>query len=275
MNSLHDYLGGWDKVDPAKAHHPLSTGEIKVEDAIRVVHWGLPALMACGVFLTVMVSPDPVWALVGLCLWYAWGMAYNLGLSKVSALGFLPISICFTAMGAWAWLLSHQELGYPGGLWLGYVFFTILFQISYSGFLKELEVKERSNILVKLGARVDVTWRGEKVFRPGYAWVYGWTVKGLNFQFGYLLLLYLFEFWRVIWFGAFAVLVFLFLFRLTQPRDYDRSEELLSMSLEEIATIYLPLFMLNPLEALILAGFGVAYFFLFNRLLWRTAYPKV
>jgi len=265
MNSLQDWVGGWDKRDGSKAHHPLSTGEIKVEDAVRVIHWGLPGIMVYGTFLTLWLSPSPLWALIALFTWYTWGMAYNLGLSKVSALGFLPISICFTAMAAWSWLLSHPELGFIGVLWLGYVFFTILFQISYSGFVKELELRERSNILVRMGARLE----GGR-FHPGGAWLYGWAVKLLNLLFGLLLLS-----WTSIGFWSLGAVAVYLLYQLTRPRAYDRARELSMMSLEEIATIYIPLFLLQPFQAVLLGGLGVVYFYGMNRWLWEASFPRV
>lgn len=270
MNSLHDYVGGWDKADPSKAHHPLCAGRITVEDAIKVIHWSLPLVTSWGALMTVWLSPSPVWSLVGLWTWYAWGMSYNLGLSKVSLLGFLPISVCFTGMAAWAWLLSSPELGFEGWTWLGYVFCTILFQISWSGHLKELEVKERSNILVRMGARVE-----GGVFHAGGALYYAWAVKIAGLLLGYMLLRSNFEVWRAAWFCAFGAAAVCLLHRLTKARRYDRPKELMNMSLEEIATIYVPLLLLSPLEAVILASFGVAYFILVNRALWETPYPRV
>jgi len=273
MNSLQDYVGGWDKVDPSKAHHPLSRGAIKVEDGIRVIHWGLPILFSLGVLFSLR-GVNPLWALACWGLFYAWAMSYNMGLSKVSVLGFMPISVCFTMMGGWAWFLSHDGLGFTGWVWLGYVFSTILFQISWSGHLKELEIRERGNLLVKLGARLEVQgW--EVWFKPGYAAVYGWAVKLLNLFLGYVLLIQSWNLWRILLFGLMATLMLDFLSELTKRRVYDRPRELLNMSLEEISTIYLALIMVEPFEALVLGGFGVAYFFLFNRWLWRTAYPKV
>jgi hypothetical protein len=269
-NSLHDWLGGWDRVDPSKAHHPLVAGRMRMEDAVRVIHWGLPLLMLWGTLLTLRVSPEPLWALVALYSWYVWGMAYNLGLSKVSVLGFVPISVCFTSMAAWGWLLSHGGVGGVGGTWLGYVFFTTLFQISWSGHLKDMAVRERGNLLVKLGARLE-----GGVFDPGPSRWYGRTVKLANILTGWMLLAYSPDLWRILWYVFWASVALRYLRRLTAARTYERGRELFNMSVEEVATIYLPLLMLEPAEAAAVAAFGLLYFFGMNRALWGASYPRV
>lgn len=152
-NSLQDYVAGYDKLDKHKQHHPLLTQEISVHDATLVVHYGLPGLMVIGTLFTLWVSPNPLWALIGLWLWYAWGQCYNFS-SKETIWSFIPISICFSSMGAWGWLCSHPEMGTLGWLYIVYVFLTIMFQISVEGNTKELGMKERSNVLVKMGAKL-------------------------------------------------------------------------------------------------------------------------
>jgi hypothetical protein len=202
------------------------------------------------------------------------GYAYNSGLSKESLLGFLPISICFTFMGAWGWFLSHETLDRIGQLYLGYVFCTILFQIAYSGFLKEIEVKERSNLLVKMGARVED--KGVKHFTPGGSRFFAWFAKTLNLFFGFLLLLQNYNIVRLVIFVIFTVLIFHRLHQLTKPRIYIRGKELLSMSVMEILTIYLaPWLMLEPLTTIALEIIGVVYFFAVNKAIWSVPYPAV
>ena len=85
----------------------------------------------------------------------------------------------FTALGAWAWFLSHGTLTNLGQLLLVFVFLTNLFQIGWSGHLKEMGVAERSNLLIKLGAAIHGT-EGNRWFEPGRSLVWGWGIKLSN-----------------------------------------------------------------------------------------------
>jgi 4-hydroxybenzoate polyprenyltransferase len=262
---------GYDLKDPSKSHHPLITGKISLTAAHNVIHWGLCGLAVLAILLSLQISPIPLYAITCIFLSFVFGYAYNSGLSKESVFGFIPISICFTFMGAWGWFLSHEALDTVGYLYLGYVFCTILFQISYSGFKKELLIKERSNILVRLGAKVE-----NGVFKPSKAGIYGVTIKGLNWLIGLLLLLQNFNIIRLLWFIVISSFVFVYLIRLTKPREYIRDRELLDMSLEEVATIYLVVpILLDSLVAALLMVIGLLYFLIVNRILWKAPFPRV
>lgn len=274
-NTLLDFALGYDQKDPSKQHFPLHRGTITIHTAHNVIHWSLCGLAVAAAVLSLTVSPNPVMALTSVFLWFVFGYAYNSGLSKESLLGFVSISICFTAMGAWGWFLSHDSLNTTGWLYLGYVFFLILFQIAYEGHLKELEIKERSNLLVKMGTKVEVE-NDMKRFVPGKSWIFAWFVKGFNLLFGYLLLWQNYNPVRLMITIFFSALIITSLYKLTKPRPYIRHKELMSMSVMEILTIYLaPWLMLDPLTAIILEVIGVVYFFSINKLLWATPYPAV
>jgi len=305
-NSLMDTAMGYDQKDSGKQHHPLISGAIELHKAHNVIHWGLAVLTAWATALTLWISPNPATAMAALILWVAFGHAYNDGLSKESLFGFISISICCTASSAWGWFLSHGSLDNLGALYLTYVFFTILFQISWSGFIKEIGIRERSNILSRMGAHLDVTWKGEREFKPGKAVFYGVSVKGFNLFLGGLLLWFSIGPPRLECFQGnlddvlptcvvagilvtlvnrvilcsfyifFVGLALLYLHKLTKTRIYNRGKELLNMSLLEISTIYLPIpLMLGILEASILMVIGVLYFFTVNLMLWGKLYPRV
>ena len=270
-NSLLDFTQGYDKVDPSKAHHPLSTGAISVPDAMKLIHWGKAILATVGCVMMILWSPNPVIAMFCLFMWYSWGTAYNLGLSKVSLLGFLPICLCFASMGGFGWFLSHKTLTQTIWWYLAYTFTVILFQISYSGHLKEMGQAERSNLLIKMGASLR-----DGFFDPGWAFLYGCAVKGVSL---YILI----RMMGPILFGP-AVVWFMFILLgvgamtalLCMPRDYDRATELKRMSFMEILSIYAPIPLMLPWnQALLLMASGVAYFYLMNRALWGVSYPKV
>jgi 4-hydroxybenzoate polyprenyltransferase len=270
-NSVLDFTQGYDKVDPSKSSHPLCTGAISVPNAMKFVHWGKALLATVACIMAFLWSPNPVMAMFFLFMWYAWGTAYNVGLSKVSLLGFLPISICFAAMGGFGWFLSHEDLTPIANLYLIYVFTVILFQISWSGHLKEMGQSERSNILIRMGASLR-----DGRFDPGRAFLYGFGVKMISlFILGMLMELNktpLREVWLyLVIFGVFVMTILLLL-----PREYDRARELKWMSLMEILSIYAPIPLMLPwVWAFPLMLMGVAYFYLMNRALWGVAYPKV
>jgi len=274
-NSLMDTAMLYDVWDPSKKHHPLVTGKIRLHTAHRVIHWGLCLLTVTSVAFTLYCGVNKLMALASLCLWVTFGVAYNCGLSKEDPLGFLSISVCFTSAGTWGWFLSHETLGMVGVLYLCYVFFTILFQISWSGHLKDLLTGERSNILREMGAEID-RYNDELYFNPGYSRYYGLAVKHFNLLFGALLLVELFSVPGLISLLFFGAIAYVYLIKLTVGRKYVRSRELLNMSIEEIATIYLPIAIMLPLlDAIVLMTFGVLYFFLVNVAIWGVPYPKV
>lgn len=270
-NSLMDMALGYDVSDPNKQHHPLLSGRMGLHLAHNVIHWGLIVLTAVGVLLTYWISPNPLPAMAALVMWVALGHGYNEGLSKESLFGFISISLCFTSMAAWAWFLGHGELTPLGSLYLLYVFTVILFQISYSGHLKEMGQSERSNILIRMGARLIGGF-----FEPGWAFLYGFAVK---FSSLYVLAQIMGPPLcgpAVIWFifilsgiGAMTGL-------LCMPRDYDRATELKRMSMMEIISIYAPIPLMIPWTySAVLMIAGAVYFVGVNRMLWGTSYPRV
>jgi 4-hydroxybenzoate polyprenyltransferase len=264
-----------DFTDPSKQHHPLIKGTVSLHEAKNVILWGLGVATTIFVAFTLLAAENLPFAIASLFLYYVWGSLYNEGLSKESPFGFLSISLCFTFLATWAWFLSHSTVNMLGLFYVAYVFCTILFQIAFSGFVKELEIKERSNLLVKMGAKVNAE-SGLKRFVPGKSWVFAWLFKGLNLFFGVLLLLENFNTVKLVIFVLLSLAIFHRLHQLTKPRLYIRGKELLSMSIMEILTIYLvPWLMLDPLTVIILEIIGVVYFFGINKCLWATSYPAV
>lgn len=275
-NSLMDASMMYDQRDKNKQHHPLVSGTIKLHEAHNVIHWGLSlAVMVAGV-VTVFWASNITFAFLCLLGWVAFGHAYNDGLSKESLVGFLAISLSITASGGWGWFLSHNGLNLQGSTYLCYVFFTILYQISWSGFVKEMQVREKSNILSRMGACLDVTLRGEKKFIPGKARFYAYFVKGINLFLGCLLLYQNFSLVGLVMLVLLGSVAIFCLYKTTRERVYNRGKELFLMSIMEIATIYLPIpLMLGPVEATTLMVIGVVYFFAINKVLWGKPYPRV
>jgi len=161
-------------------------------------------------------------------------------------------------------------------LFMGYAFFTIVYQTGYSGNLKEMQVGEKSNVIARMGAHLDVDWKGQKTFVPGRARFYAWFVKGFNVAFGATLLWLQFTLVRLVIFVLLLAPIAFYLTKTTRQRPYDRPKELAQMGLMEICTIYLPIPLLLDLPtALILMAVGVIYYFGMNKVLWSTSYPRV
>jgi len=266
-----DTAMGYDLRDPSKAHHPLVAGRVSLTAAHNVIHWGLCALSVLAVLISTKLSPNPLYAVICIFLWFVFGYAYNSGLSKESPLGFMSISVCYAMMAAWGWLLSHPELTPLGWIYVAYAFMTILWQISYEGHLKELEAGERSNILVLLGARVE----GGR-FRGGWAGWLGGLLKVVHLGVGFLLLLMVFDFGRLAWFIVTCGASLYLTYEMVRDRPWVRDRELMRMSLQEIAVIYLPVpLLLDPVTSALLMLAGVVYFFGVNRAIWGKPHPAV
>jgi len=280
LNSYLDTIAGYDRHDRSKKCHPLVSREIGINQACRVLNWGACLTAVLGVLVT-LYAQNPTLALAAFLIYIVFGYGYDCGLSKVDLLSFIPISISFTALGAWAWFLSHPSIDLIGLVLLAYIFMTIWFQVGFSGFIKEMRVRERSNLLIRLGARLGGFFVSEKQgglvnFDPGNAIYYGWIVKTVNLFLGVVLLCLVFS-WQglisLLFFGGMAIY---FLHQLTKRRVYVRDNELKRMSAMEVVTIFLPLPIVIPLvPALALMIFGVAYFWLCNKALWGVPYPKV
>lgn len=276
-NSLMDFAMMYDQRDPNKKHHPLISGAIELARAHNVIHWGLSSVTIVMAMLTVFWSPNIGYAMICLMGWVGFGHAYNDGLSKESIFGFLAMSFSMMMMGGWGWFLSHENMNLVGWVFVAYVFCTILYQVSWSGFVKEMQIRESSNILTRMGARLDATWKGEREFIPGKARFYAYFTKATGLFLGGLLSWLNYNVVRLVIWVLLTIITVYLLHHATKPRVYDRKKELISMSFMEITTIYLPIPLILDLNiALVLMVFGIIYFWLINRIIWGSAlYPKV
>lgn len=280
LNTYLDTVAGYDRKDPAKRTHPLVSKKVSLSSACRVLNWGACLAAIFGVLVTLQAQ-NPTLAMAAFLLYIVFGYGYDCGLSKESLWGFGAISISFTALAAWAWFLGHGTIGTLGWVLISYVFFTILFQISWSGFIKEMGVRERSNLLIRLGAGLGGFFVSEKQgglvhFDPGNAIYYGYGVKLINLFLGGALLYLAFSWQGLVSLLIFGSIALYFLHQLTKRRVYRRDRELMNMSLMEVATIFLPLAIVVPLvPALALMVFGFGYFLVCNKILWAAPHPRV
>lgn len=269
--------------DVNKKHHPLVDGRIIYNQASNMIQTGLAAMVvALGVF-TVKFAANMSMSLFFLLLYFGFGHAYNDGLGKSTIHSYLPISLSFTSLGLYGWFLSHSELNLFGYLLIAYIFCTILFQIAWSGNLKDMDADE-VNLLRKLGATdIMADWHTKAgVQLSGRAQLVGLVMKGMNYVLAFLMILAnpLFFTFPFVSFGAVIALFIMLSFftynlvrrRMTQSRDIM----LIQMSMIEIASIYIMLFItVDAIVALALAVYGVTYFFLVNKKIWKFIAPKV
>lgn len=283
QNSLLDTTQGYDKIDPNKQGHPLVSGEISFTAGHNVIHWGLAFATTWAAYLTLTVSPNPSLAMFFLLMWVVFGWGYNLGLSKESLWGWVALDVGYTGMGAWAWLMSHSTIDRTGGLYLCYAWLTLMFQISWEGFLKDMELDERSNLIKVLGGRLRPVYCKESSTEPNYTlfepghWggFYAIAVKVINLIVPSLLIRRYTLLNTAWYYGMCSVALFL-AWLLIAPRIYVRSRELLNMSMMEVVTIYLIVPIILPWSTAIpLMVLGVAYFFGINLILWGKPYPRV
>jgi len=269
-NSLMDTAMGYDLKDPSKAHHPLVKGSIDLSTAHKVIHFGLMILFFLGLVIAYH-AVNSVLALTGLLIWIVAGHAYNDGLSKESVFAFIPISLCTLGAGLFGWGISHQNLNVLGILYLAYVFLTIWFQISYEGCLKDLGIRERSNFLIALKARLVKGY-----FLPGYAWIFAVLVKEASIVLLWLMALLDPTWDKFYWLAIASIVITIALYDLIVPRKYVRSKELRHMSGMEILSIYAPIPLLIDMGiGGIIMILGLLYFYKMNKFLWKTSYPKV
>ncbi|MEM0232606.1 MAG: UbiA family prenyltransferase [Candidatus Nezhaarchaeales archaeon] len=265
-NVVMDYY--WDLDDPGKKHHPLVSGRLKLNESVNTV---LP-ILGITLLLGLSFAFGNNVALFWFALYMVGGFLYNNWLSKTTVFGFIPITLCFTSLSLYAMSLA----GGVNVLYALYIMFTIWYQIGWSGYLKEIEVEYQANMLRRLGVRVV-----DSVLKiPTKAKIYGLTLKLGNLVTAYFLLIDIAKFENITTIIVSSVLVGLIvsnLLKTLKTRGWNRDYELKNMSLMEIYTIYLGMFLAMPLlEALTLAVFGVAWFSIMNRLLWGTRLtPKV
>jgi hypothetical protein len=270
-----DWVAGYDKRDPAKLHHPLNTGDITAGQAHFVIHW---MLVGCSVFAMLLVwwmSPAPVYALAFLIGWIVFGFAYNNGLSKESKTGCFAITGSMVSVAGFAWFLSHETMNEIGALFLVFTYFAIMYQISWSGFIKEMKEREPSNVLQWMGARVE-KHDGEEWLLLGCSSCYGVYLKFFGLAVGAIMIAKLWDPVTGVIAGVFLMLAIVLMTNTMMDRKYCRPRELQQMSLMEICTIFLPVLpMLGLLPGLCILLATVTYFVAMNRLLWGCWYPRV
>lgn len=267
-NSLMDYMTGFDKIDPSKKHHPLNTGAIKVDEASKVIHFGMVALFLIAIAITLLHPGNQTKAICGFAIFVIAGACYNV-INKYTIFKFVPISLAFTALATWGYFLNSTERTMLATLVFLYIFLTIQYQISFSGELKELEAKEK-NLLRTLGAKIE-----NGILNLGVGKYYAIMLKSIQICILILILgIVGAGYLRLFIISVFIGFIILILCEQIIIRKWNRNRELKIMSIMEITTIYLLIIALAPiigyLEVIVLLLFGIIYFCIVNKMLWKT-----
>lgn len=268
-NTLMDTAMGYDTKDKHKQHHPLISGKISLESAHKVIHTGIVILTFLGIWIALNSGGNPLYAIMFFMIFIVTGFAYNNGLSKVTIFGFIPITLSFTSLTLYAYYLCDSEMSELVLLCVLYMAWTLLFQISYSGHLKEIETVGE-NLLRHFGARA-----GNGHFYPGYAYIWGWGVKITNLAIG-ISIIYRYVRNPIITAMAMLMIILMvhFCLRLTKSQRWNRNKTLVDMAVMEILTIYMLPIMLIPIlglvEMITLMALGILLFISLNRLCWGT-----
>lgn len=159
-NSLVDWVKGYDRVDPSKAHHPLNMGTIKTamaKDAIITLHAAGIALFALLVITYRAGANDAHLAIAipSFALAIILGNIYNFYGKVNKPLAPVEISLTFSLFT----VAVYYGLGGNGGtvpdLLFLYAFFYVFFQIAQMGEAKELGQMNERNLLRRMGSYVD------------------------------------------------------------------------------------------------------------------------
>ncbi len=278
-NSVEDFIGGYDRGDPNKAHHPLQRGSIKPMTA-RYITLGM---IAVSFVYGVVISGFNLWAIGVLLTLMVMGFVYNL-FNKRMGCKFLPIALAhsllfpFSFLGAGGTipigdLFPNPTLFLPAVVLLGtlYLLFQIAYQIMIEGDLKDIHMSEAS-LLKRLGVGV----KGGRFHTSATARIVSFKIKLLS-------ILVLFSIVHllgggVIEYAAVSLMSLLLLFydrRLMGGRRWDHSACLRDMAIMEVVSTFSLAVVLVPaiggcLSAIGLMAFNLAFFVIMNRLLWGT-----
>ena len=149
MNSLVDYLYGYDKQDPSKQHHPLVSGRVSVLQASVFVF----GLQLASTFFFFLLGPQLLSSLAFVA-YVAFGWTYNLLAKRNKAAGMAELAL---SMGFLFFAVAtvHQVQSLTVVYASVYTAVVTSFQIGVCGDLKDLDAgTSEVNILRQLGCSV-------------------------------------------------------------------------------------------------------------------------
>ena len=284
QNSVEDFIRGYDRNDPNKAHHPLQRGAISMKSGRLVTTIGVALVLLYG---GIICGFDPLSAAL-LIILVSMGLVYNF-FNKLMPAKFIPIAIAhslifpFSFFGAGGYSSLSSEFPFVKEVTLAaallstlYLILQIAYQIMIEGDLKDIDMEEAS-FLKKLGAWVENGEFGSSAtarsVSAGLKIVSAFTLIWIAYLQEaeiptYMLLV-----------GA-GFLLLLLDQRLMGKRTWDHSKTLKDMAMMEVFSTFALVMAIIPtigwIPAMIFMSIQVAYFVLMNSFLWGTVIkPKV
>ncbi len=276
MNSVSDYLAGYDARDPAKADHPLVAGRMSVREARSwVVVWvSLGILMEAAILHVTSSRSVSIWMpALAFAAYLGLGTLYNVSGKGHKAVKVLEISAAyalgFLAVGT-AWAGTSTGLVDLVAL---YIFLYGAYDIAIAGELKDIGQAHEDNLLRRLGADVDpgTLWfslsRKARIVAAVLASGKILAVAALAYAVGG-------TFWAgLITLPTLGVLV-VYDRQILQPGAYDRPRRLRTMGLGEAVSYLLAVLALAPILGVagtaIFTVLPVVWFLSVNRWLWPS-----
>lgn len=228
MNSYTDWKNGFDKEDEWKQHHPLNSGSISPEMAKVTVF----ALLALTVTYSVWLVYPSVLGTVLLTLAITSGVIYN-ELGKETKWKFLFICFAHTSVFAIPYVSLGGEVTSVFLAGVLYVFVWVMYQISVSGEVKDMETDEQ-NFMKSMGAAMA----GDMAVFPDECRRYGYFLKSSNIFLASAVMFYYGTGLLAIYIVAIVGVLTLLLNRsLLRTATYTRSGRIEDMSMIEMFTL--------------------------------------
>jgi hypothetical protein len=280
-NTVMDTSRGYDKENPHRKHDPLVSGKIQLDEAHNYVNWLLIFAAFAGLVL-ILTSPGlQIAALSFMILFIVAGHTYSDGLDKSSLLAFIPYTLAYGALCSASYFLYATAVTDPRLyiLSLIYIVFTLLFQVGWEIYLKDMTIEKEPNLLRALKCKVE-KGRFKCSFR---ARLFGYLVK-----IGVFVPLFLTGFVNIQatpqGVAALILLVITVVFAVLEIeyRDYDYDRFVIFILIEDFASLLLlPVVIVDALGAiggiavLSMVIYTIVWYVLFNMLTWGSPYrPK-
>jgi len=267
-NNLLDYK--WDKEDRFKQHFPLVSGDIKYTNArnMTVVATVLSAVF--GVF----VASFSVVPLIMMTAAIGAGFGYNI-LNKTNKYAMVLISLSFSFLAMYGYTIGNGGWQLAVMIFL-FAFFTMMYQISVSGNIKDAEINQ-ANILKVMGLKLIA---GNIIIGKRVFW-YSTALRLTVIATGIAMLIFLHE--GIIVYVIAAVMMAWTLLEsnaMLRHNEWVRDWFLKRMSRIEIVNYLTFAFLFLGVYGLIwttfFVVFPIAWFVVFNRIMWGSSlFPRV
>jgi len=280
MNSVVDWQKGYDKLDRKKSHHPLNRGALTLNRAYLFVGGLFVLLLALGVGL----AWGEYLALAIMALGAIMGVTYNLA-GKITTLKFIPISIAHTTV----FIIPYVALGgdifrYDFRLVTLYIFLWVVFQISVSGEIKDVQQRDESNFLrdtlgIRMEKRLNHLPDEDYIFFSSRAVNYSLALKFSTLMIGAIIYLFISGdiirfteeniLWLAVW-GLMMIPTAAFTVMLVRSGIYYRSWRINMMARIELLTMFILIASLTPA-----IGLGAVVTLIVVSLVWVLALNRI